>query len=272
MSGGMLFGNGLRPGLALLQNVTKLAGGGSALPDITGFMSEKTPHILIVDDDREIRDLLQRFLEKHGMRCSTAADGRDMRRQLGDAKVDLIVLDVMMPGDTGLQLCAQLRAEKNSQLARLPIIMLTAAGEETDRIVGLEMGADDYLAKPFSPRELLARIRAVLRRRGEEPGGGNAGGAVRRFGAWTLDIVQREIRRIDAPPAALTDAEFRVLAAFLDRPQRVLGRDQLIDAGKGVDSDVFDRAIAVTISRLRKKLGNEVIDTERGLGYRLGVP
>jgi two-component system OmpR family response regulator len=140
-------------------------------------------------------------------------------------------------------------------------------GEDTDRIIGLEVGADDYLPKPCNPRELLARIRAVLRRRGEEAGGGS-NGAVRRFGPWTLDIVQREVRRIHGPPAPLTDAEFRVLAAFLDRPQRVLSRDQLIEAGKGVDSEVLDRAIDVTISRLRKKLGpDDPIRTIRNEGY-----
>ena len=271
MSGRMLFGNGLRPGLALLQNVTKLAGGRTAAPDITGSMSEKTPHILIVDDDREIRDLLQRFLEKHGLRCSTAADGRDMRRQLGDARVDLIVLDVMMPGETGLQLCAQLRAEKSSQLARLPIIMLTAAGEETDRIIGLEMGADDYLAKPFSPRELLARIRAVLRRGGLEAGAAEAPSQVLAFDSYRIDLSSR---RVQGPlgEVELSTGEFDLLVALAERPQRVLSRDQLLDLTKGRMAQPFDRSIDVQIGRLRRKIESDptqpkFITTVRGGGY-----
>ena len=170
----------------------------------------------------------------------------------------------MMPGEDGLSILRRVRRPGGPA-----VIMLSAMGEDTDRIIGLEVGADDYLPKPCNPRELLARIRAVLRRRGEEGAAGNgSGGAVRRFGPWTLDIVQREVRRIDAPAAPLTDAEFRVLAAFLDRPQRVLSRDQLIEAGKGIDSEVFDRAIDVTISRLRKKLGpDDPIRTIRNEGY-----
>ncbi|MBK8160501.1 MAG: response regulator [Rhodospirillaceae bacterium] len=234
-------------------------------------MSEKTPHILIVDDDREIRDLLQRFLEKHGLRCSTAADGRDMRRQLGDARVDLIVLDVMMPSETGLQLCAQLRAEKNSQLARLPIIMLTAAAEETDRIIGLEMGADDYLAKPFSPRELLARIRAVLRRGGLEAGAAEAASQVLAFDAYRIDLSSR---RVQGPlgEVELSTGEFDLLVALAERPQRVLSRDQLLDLTKGRMAQPFDRSIDVQIGRLRSKIEPDpaqpkFITTVRGGGY-----
>ena len=226
-------------------------------------MSSASPSILVVDDDAELRALITDVLRASGMSVESAGDGAEMDARIAAERPDLVVLDLMMPGEDGLSILRRLRKPGGPA-----VIMLSAMGEDTDRIIGLEVGADDYLPKPCNPRELLARIRAVLRRRGEEPGGGNAGGAVRRFGAWTLDIVQREIRRIDAPPAALTDAEFRVLAAFLDRPQRVLGRDQLIDAGKGVDSEVFDRAIDVTISRLRKKLGPEdPIRTIRNEGY-----
>jgi two-component system, OmpR family, response regulator len=225
-------------------------------------MNSATPSILVVDDDAELRALITDFLRANGMRVESAGDGAEMDARIAAERPDLVVLDLMMPGEDGLSILRRLRKPGGPA-----VIMLSAMGEDTDRIIGLEVGADDYLPKPCNPRELLARIRAVLRRRGEEPGGGS-GGAVRRFGPWTLDIVQREVRRADAPPAALTDAEFRVLAAFLDRPQRVLSRDQLIEAGKGLDSEVFDRAIDVTISRLRKKLGPEdPIRTIRNEGY-----
>lgn len=233
-------------------------------------MTEKSPHILIVDDDREIRDLLARFLDKHGFRCTPAADGREMRRQLADAKIDLIVLDVMMPGETGLQLCAQLRAEKQSGLARIPIIMLTAAGDETDRIIGLEMGADDYLPKPFSPRELLARIRAVLRRGGDGSVAGDTGQALV-FADWRIDLSGR---RVSGPrgDVDLSTGEFDLLVALAERPQRVLSRDQLLDLTKGRSAQPFDRSIDVQIGRLRRKIETDpaqpkFITTVRGGGY-----
>ncbi|ATE63706.1 response regulator [Rhizorhabdus dicambivorans] len=227
-------------------------------------MNGPNPLILVVDDDADLRTLITDFLRANGLRVESAADGAEMDARIAAERPDLIVLDLMMPGEDGLSILRRVRKPGGPA-----IIMLSAMGEDTDRIIGLEVGADDYLPKPCNPRELLARIRAVLRRRGEEGGNGiGAGGAVRRFGPWTLDIVQREVRRVDAPPAPLTDAEFRVLAAFLDRPQRVLSRDQLIEAGKGIDSDVFDRAIDVTISRLRKKLGpDDPIRTIRNEGY-----
>lgn len=271
MSGIMLFGNELRPGSVLLQYVTKLAGGRAGKPDISGPMTEKSPHILIVDDDREIRELLSRFLDKHGFRCSSAADGRDMRRQLADARIDLIVLDVMMPGETGLQLCAQLRAERQSGIARIPIIMLTAAGEETDRIIGLEMGADDYLPKPFSPRELLARIRAVLRRAGgDAPVTGETRQALL-FDGWRIDL---DGRRISGPKGdvELSTGEFDLLVALAERPHRVLSRDQLLDLTKGRSAQPFDRSVDVQIGRLRRKIEPDptqpkIITTVRGGGY-----
>ena len=220
-----------------------------------------SPKILVVDDDVRLRDLLSRYLTEQGFQVTTLSDARDLDKKLQRDPPHLVVLDLMMPGEDGLAILRRLRKPGGPA-----VIMLSAMGEDTDRIIGLEVGADDYLAKPCNPRELLARIRAVLRRRGEEPGG--TATAVRRFGIWTLDIVQREVRRADGPAAPLTDAEFRVLAAFLDRPQRVLSRDQLIEAGKGADSDVFDRAIDVTISRLRKKLGpDDPIRTIRNEGY-----
>ena len=227
-------------------------------------MSSANPLILVVDDDADLRTLISDFLRANGLRVDSAADGVAMDARIAAERPDLVVLDLMMPGEDGLSILRRLRKPGGPA-----VIMLSAMGEDTDRIIGLEVGADDYLPKPCNPRELLARIRAVLRRRGEE-GGTATGGAVRRFGMWTLDIVQREVRRLDAPPAPLTDAEFRVLAAFLDRPQRVLSRDQLIEAGKGIDSEVFDRAIDVTISRLRKKLGpDDPIRTIRNEGYML---
>lgn len=226
-------------------------------------MNGPGPLILVVDDDADLRTLITDFLRSNGLRVESAADGAEMDARIAAERPDLIVLDLMMPGEDGLSILRRVRKPGGPA-----VIMLSAMGEDTDRIIGLEVGADDYLPKPCNPRELLARIRAVLRRRGEEAGNGAGAGATRRFGPWTLDIVQREVRRIDLAPAPLTDAEFRVLAAFLDRPQRVLSRDQLIEAGKGIDSDVFDRAIDVTISRLRKKLGpDDPIRTIRNEGY-----
>jgi len=240
---------------------------------------EKTPHILIVDDDREIRDLLSRFLQKHGFRASAAADGRDMRRILGDARIDLIVLDVMMPGESGLQLCAQLRAQgipgpSGASATRTPIIMLTAAGEDTDRIVGLEMGADDYLPKPFNPRELLARIRAVLRR-SEDPGRPLTEAdrsAVLHFDGWRLDLGARRLLNPDGRDIDLSAGEFDLLAALAQRPRRVLSRDQLLDLCKGRAAQPFDRSVDVQVGRLRKKIEIDpteprFITTVRGGGY-----
>ena len=236
-------------------------------------MNDKAPHILITDDDREIRDLLSRFLEKHGFRCSQAADGRDMRRVLADGKIDLLVLDVMMPGETGLQLCAQLRADRNTALSRLPIVMLTAAGEETDRIIGLEMGADDYLPKPFSPRELLARIRAVLRRGIHEAPVGGEELQLLVFDDWRIDLSGRRVSG-PAGEVELSSGEFDLLVALAERPQRVLSRDQLLDLTKGRTAQPFDRSIDVHLSSIRHKLGlrpdgRSWIETVRGLGYQL---
>jgi two-component system OmpR family response regulator len=231
-----------------------------------------TPHLLVVDDDREIRDLLTRFLRQHGFRVTAAADGRRMHEALADGRFDLVVLDLMLPGEDGLSLCRRLRAESD-----LPVIMLTAMGEETDRIVGLELGADDYVAKPFNPRELLARIRAVLRRpRGASgPGTGTAGeeaGAVLAFDGWRLDVARRELRRADGTLVTLTAGEFDLLLALAERPGRVLSRDQLLDLTRGREAQPFDRSVDVQLSRLRRKIEDDpkeprLIKTVRGGGY-----
>jgi len=224
-------------------------------------MSDAAPRIVVVDDDGDLRDLVASFLEANGMDVASAANGQEMDELMAERRFDLVILDLMMPGEDGLSILRRLRKPGGPG-----VIMLSAMGEDTDRIIGLEVGADDYLPKPCNPRELLARVRAVLRRRSEQTGAAN--GPVRRFGDWTLDIVERSVTRMGQPPAPLTDAEFRTLNTFLDRPQRVLTRDQLIEHGKGLDSDVFDRAIDVTISRLRKKLGpDDPIRTVRNEGY-----
>jgi two-component system OmpR family response regulator len=224
------------------------------------------PHVLIVDDDREIRDLIARFLEKHGLRVSVAADGRAMGRVLADRGIDLIVLDVMLPGEDGLSLCRRLRA-----VSDVPVIMLTAMGEEIDRILGLEMGADDYLAKPFNPRELLARIKAVLRRTqaAGSPGHPADGGRVLTFAGYRLDLAQRSLTAADGVLVPLSTGEFDLLAAFAQHPNRVLSRDQLLDLARGRDAQPFDRAIDVQVSRLRRKIGGpaDLIKTVRGAGY-----
>lgn len=229
-------------------------------------MTETLARILVVDDDAELRQLISDFLSTSGYHVESAADAGAMDAWLARDSFDLIILDLMMPGEDGLSVLRRLRGSGSPA-----IIMLSAMGEDTDRIIGLEVGADDYLAKPCNPRELLARVRAVLRRRSEAAPSGPIE-KLRRFGMWKLDIVQRRLERTGAPPVQLTDAEFRTLSAFLDRPQRVLTRDQLIEHARGLGSDVFDRAIDVTISRLRKKLApDDPIRTVRNEGYMLMV-
>jgi two-component system OmpR family response regulator len=235
-------------------------------------MNNRLSHILIVDDDSEIRDLLARFLDKHGFRVTTAADGHNMRKQLENGRFDLVVLDIMLPGEDGLSLCRRLRSE-----SKLPSIMLTALGEETDRIVGLEMGADDYLAKPFSPRELLARIKAVLRRTSDSTDLPQRGaGQILMFAGWQLDIGKRELRSPDDVLMPLTAGEFDLLVAFAEHPQRVLSREQLLDLSKGRDASPFDRSIDVQLSRLRRKIEADsknpvIIKTVRNGGYIFAV-
>lgn len=232
---------------------------------------ERTPHILVVDDDREIRNLLARFLVKHGLRVSTAADGREMHAHIKDNAIDLIVLDVMMPGEDGLTLTRNLRAAKNL----MPIIMLTAMGEDTDRIVGLEMGADDYMPKPFNPRELLARIKAVLRRfDGDSAGPANetTNMNVVNFAGWAFDLAARDLTDPTGTAIVLSGGEYELLHAFVTHQGRVLSRDQLLDIARGRDAQPFDRAIDVQVSRLRKKIEPDIkvptlIKTVRGGGY-----
>ncbi|MGE6165848.1 response regulator [Aeromonas rivipollensis] len=231
-------------------------------------MNQGSPHILVVDDHSEIRDLLKRFLEQHGMRVSCARDGKEMKRLLDEREFDLLVLDLMMPGEDGLTLCRELRVK-----SRLPIIMLTAMGEETDRIIGLEMGADDYLAKPFNPRELLARIKAVMRRtQAEIQPVPETQTRDLRFDRWLLDINRRELVDEEGVGMSLSTAEFDLLKVFLERPQRVLSRDQLLDLARGREAVAFDRAIDTLVSRLRRKLERdpknpELIKTIWGGGY-----
>ncbi|EXJ14747.1 response regulator [Imhoffiella purpurea] len=231
---------------------------------------DKQPHILVVDDHSEIRQLLQRYLGDHGYRVTTSANGAEMRRVLTDAAIDLIILDLMMPGEDGLTLCRNLRAGPQSAL---PVIMLTAMGEDTDRIVGLEMGADDYLAKPFNPRELLARIKAVMRRTGLGRDRFASETAERlRFLGWTLMPESRELIDPDQTLVPLSTAEFALLMALVTRSGRVLSRDQLLDLARGRDAKAFDRSIDTLVSRLRRKLGDQsrdpqIIKTVRGDGY-----
>ena len=233
---------------------------------------ETAPHILVVDDDREIRDLLARFLRKHGFRVDSAADGREMWRLLEAGRFDLIVLDLMLPGEDGLSLCRRLRAQTATSTGPA-IIMLTAIGEETDRIIGLEMGAGDYLTKPFNPRELLARIRAVLRRSGTAPSPSEtAGNDGLRFAGWHLHLARRELLAPDGGLTDLTGGEFELLCALANNPNRLLSRDQLLDLTRGRAAVPFDRAIDVQISRLRGKIEVDaknpaIIKTVRGAGY-----
>ena len=228
-------------------------------------------HILIVDDDREIRELVGNYLTKNGLRSTVVADGRQMRSFLEANTVDLIVLDIMLPGDDGLVLCRELRAGKHKAI---PILMLTARDDQTDRILGLEMGADDYLTKPFAARELLARISAVLRRTRMLPPNLliTETGRLLAFGRWRLDTTARHLLDEDDTMVALSGAEYRLLRVFLDHPQRVLSRDQLLNLTQGRDADLFDRSIDLLVSRLRQRLLDDsreptYIKTVRNEGY-----
>jgi two-component system, OmpR family, response regulator len=232
---------------------------------------ERPDHILIVDDDHELRGLLSDYLRKNGFSVTSVADGRAMRQALTDKAIDLIVLDVMLPREDGLSLCRNLRA---TDPASPPILMLTARGDETDRIVGLEMGADDYLSKPFASRELLARIRAVLRRARAIPANLKISEAAPylAFGDWLLDTTRRHLLDAAGTVVSLSGAEYRLLRIFLDYPQRVLTRDQLLSLTQGRDSEPFDRSIDLLVSRLRQRLRDvarepRFIKTVRSEGY-----
>jgi two-component system OmpR family response regulator len=228
---------------------------------------ESGPHILVVDDHPEIRQLVARYLTKHGFRTSAAESAAAARRVMQAAKIDLVVLDIMMPGEDGLSLTRSIREN-----ADIPVILLTALGEETDRIVGLEIGADDYLAKPFNPRELLARVKSVLRRAHALPRTHDAVRGRLRFDRWILDPTRRELADESGTSVALSSGEFRLLAALLERPGMVLTRDQLLDLTRGRSAQPFDRSIDNQISRLRKKIERdprnpELIRTAWGDGY-----
>jgi two-component system OmpR family response regulator len=232
------------------------------------------PHVLVVDDDREIRDLLAMFLERHGLRVTAVRDAREARRALPLGHFQLIVLDLMLPGETGLEFARWLRAPASGH-AHLGLVMLTAMGEETDRIIGLELGADDYVPKPFNPRELLARMRAVLRRAGDNAARpAEPASRLWRFGGWTLDPTRRRLVSPEAVEVPVTGGEYDLLLALVERPNRVLTRDMLLDLLRGRQAGPFDRAIDVAISRLRRKLEDDgrhaqLIKTVRGGGYVL---
>lgn len=239
------------------------------------MLMDTPDHILIVDDDREIRELLATYLTKNGLRTSAAANGREMYAVLASHSIDLIVLDVMMPGVDGLTLCRDLRAGKWKSI---PVLMLTARGDETDRIVGLEMGADDYLSKPFAAREVLARVRAILRRTRMLPPNMQVteAGKLIAFGDWRLDTVARHLVDSQGVVVALSGAEYRLLHVFLDHPQRVLNRDQLLNLTQGRDSEIFDRSVDLIVSRLRQRLRDDArepryIKTVRNEGYVLAM-
>jgi two-component system, OmpR family, response regulator len=229
---------------------------------------EQSPHILFVEDDPDIRSLVADFLEQNGYRVSVAKDGRDMDRALDVSRIDLLILDIMLPKEDGLSLCRRVRASSN-----IPIIMLTARASEVDRVVGLEIGADDYLTKPFSTHELLARIRALLRRaqsvarppQARQP-------SILQFAGWRLDVGTRRLTSADGAQVPLTGGEFELLAAFCDRPNRVLTRDQLLDLTRGRSPAAFDRSIDIQVSRLRRKIETDpkdplLIQTVRSGGY-----
>ena len=233
--------------------------------------TDDTPaHVLLVDDHRDIRETLTRYLERHGLRVTAAEDAAAARRALRATAPNLVVLDIMMPGEDGLSLCRHLR-----ETTDVPVIFLTALGESTDRVIGLEMGADDYVAKPFEPRELLARIRAVLRRSRSlpvEPGRRRGESPRMGFDGWVLDLGRRELTGADGVAVSLSTSEFLLLEAFVRRPGLVLSREQLLDLTKGRAADAFDRSIDNQVSRLRRKVEADprnpsLIKTVWGGGY-----
>lgn len=233
-------------------------------------MSMHIPQVLVVDDDSEIRKLLSRYMQEQGFRVQLASNCQEVHERLVTNQIDLVVLDVMLPDGSGLDLCRNLRAKRST----VPIILLTALKEDVDRIIGLEIGADDYLGKPFNPRELVARIRAVLRR-GQVYGSAPSEAGRYQFEGFVADPSTRKVTDPDGGEIQLTGAEFDLLITFLDRPGRVLSRDQLLDLTRGRDGDVLDRSIDVLVSRLRRKLSDggaaEVFKTVRNGGYQLAA-
>ncbi len=235
----------------------------------------RADHILVVDDDADIRLLLQAYLQKHGYRVTTAANGSLLHDLLARGErpgIDLVVLDLMLPGEDGFSLCRAVRAR-----SRLPILMLTARGEDEDRIRGLDLGADDYLVKPFHPDELRARVQSILRRARAYPENGPGDPArVYRFAGWTLDTLRRELRSTDGTLVSLTGTEYRLLHAFLQHPGTVLGRDQLSAMVHARTPTPYDRSLDVQVSRLRRRLGDDgrdprLLQAVRGQGYLLAT-
>jgi two-component system, OmpR family, response regulator len=232
------------------------------------------PHVVAVDDDSDVRSLLSDYLTQNELRVSTVASGRELAAVLARETVDLVVLDVRLPGEDGMQIARRLRAE-----SAIPILMLTARAEEADRVMGLELGADDYLTKPFAPRELLARVRALLRRAKATDTVADQIARVRayRFGGWELNIGLRRLRSADGAWVELTNGEFSLLTAFLSAPQQILSRDQLLNLSRLHNAEVYDRSIDVQILRLRRKIESDpahpkFIRTERGAGYLFLAP
>jgi len=231
-------------------------------------------HILVVDDDPDLRDFLEDYFADHGFKVTGVPDGIAMRRVLADEEIDLIVLDLNLPGESGFDLARSVRNDSN-----IPIIMLTGRSDETDRVVGLELGADDYVAKPFSARELLARVGAVLRRV-VAPGEGGPGAMevnVCTFENWRMDFTAGRLTSPDGEEVKLTTGEYKLLTAFLTHANRVLSRDQILNLTGGLDSDVFDRSIDIQVMRLRRKIEPvpdrpAFIETVRGLGYVFRPP
>jgi two-component system, OmpR family, response regulator len=235
--------------------------------------SAPRPHVLVVDDDEAVRRLVDEYLVQNDFRVSGAEDGAQLARVLGGQVIDLVLLDLRLRGEDGMQLLRQMRAQ-----SQIPVIILTGRAEEADRVMGLELGADDYLTKPFSPRELLARIRTVLRRAhaGQEVHGAPVCRAYRIPG-WELNLRTRRVTSGDGTQVALSNGEFNLLAALLSTANRVVTRDQLIEMSRRYDNEVYDRAVDVQILRLRRKLERnpaepQIIVTERGAGYRIAVP
>ena len=232
------------------------------------------PHVIALDDDADIRRLVAEYLEQNDFRVTTVASGAELSAAMARELVDLVILDLRLPGEDGMQIARKLREE-----SAIPILMLTGRAEEADRVMGLELGADDYLTKPFSSRELLARIRALLRRAKAQASVADAVSKVRayRFGGWELNVGLRKLKSPKGEPVDLTNGEFRILAAFLSAPQRILTRDQLLDLSRVHNAEVYDRAIDIQILRLRRKIEPDpakprFIKTERGAGYVFSVP
>jgi two-component system OmpR family response regulator len=225
--------------------------------------------ILVVDDDPELRQLLRDHLGAHGYDVLLAADGKEMWQRLGESRADLVVLDLMLPGDDGLTLCRDLRAR-----TALPVLMLSARGDEMDRVIGLEVGADDYIAKPFSPRELLARIKSILRRVGEIGRKETVPERQLPLGDWLLDLDARYLINPESVVVSVSSGEFKLLKLFAENPNRVLSRDQLLEVLAGREAGPYDRTVDVMVSRLRRRLGDDgrepaLIKTVRSEGYLL---